>query len=87
MCSFFFLERKLGNLKESTTKFCDLEERWDCSYSNEPGDLRLYIISGAVVEKLLEYLAHKFVFDKYEGKPADIPDFGERIAPEIALEL
>jgi transcription elongation factor B subunit 1 len=39
-----------------------------------------------VVEKLLEYLAHKSLYDKHTEKE-DIPDFIERIVPEIALEL
>ena len=44
---------------------------------------------GAVVEKLCEYLAYKWLY----GKPGqgnakeEIPDFLERIAPEISLEL
>jgi len=40
---------------------------------------------GAVVEKLVEYLAHKFIYEKKGA--TDVPDFIERIAPEIALEL
>ncbi|CAL1710686.1 unnamed protein product [Somion occarium] len=41
---------------------------------------------GIVVEKLLEYLAYKSTFES-APKKEDIPDFMERIAPEIALEL
>jgi len=40
---------------------------------------------GAVVDKLVEYLAHKSIYEKKGA--TDIPDFTERIAPEIALEL
>ena len=40
---------------------------------------------GAVVEKLVEYLAHKSIYEKKGA--TDVPDFTERIAPEIALEL
>lgn len=40
---------------------------------------------GAVVDKLVEYLAHKSVYEKKGA--TDVPDFTERIAPEIALEL
>ncbi|KAF9511625.1 hypothetical protein BS47DRAFT_1141389 [Hydnum rufescens UP504] len=41
---------------------------------------------GAVVEKVVEYLSFKAQFQ--EPKPnEDIPDFQERIPPEIALEL
>ncbi|KAF9653550.1 POZ domain-containing protein [Thelephora ganbajun] len=40
---------------------------------------------GVVAGKLVEYLAHKSIYEK-EGA-TDIPDFAERVAPEIALEL
>lgn len=40
---------------------------------------------GAVVDKLVEYLAHKSIYEKKGA--TDVPDFTERIAPEIALEL
>jgi len=40
---------------------------------------------GAVVDKLVEYLAHKSIYEKKSA--TDVPDFTERIAPEIALEL
>ncbi|KDQ11543.1 hypothetical protein BOTBODRAFT_35215 [Botryobasidium botryosum FD-172 SS1] len=41
---------------------------------------------GAVVEKAVEYLAYKA---QYANAPqsVDIPDFTERIPPELALEL
>ncbi|KAK7689528.1 hypothetical protein QCA50_007320 [Cerrena zonata] len=41
---------------------------------------------GAVLEKLLEYLSFKFLYEN-ASLNEDIPDFQERIAPEIALEL
>lgn len=41
---------------------------------------------GAVVDKLIEYLAHKSIYEKKKGT-TDVPDFTERVAPEIALEL
>ena len=40
---------------------------------------------GAVVDKLVEYLAHKSIYEKKGA--TDVPDFTERVAPEIALEL
>jgi len=43
------------------------------------------IARGAVVDKLVEYLAHKSIYEKKTA--TDVPDFTERIAPEIALEL
>ena len=42
--------------------------------------------SGVVLEKLLEYLSYKCLYETAGGKE-DIPDFQERIQPEIALEL
>ena len=41
---------------------------------------------GIVVEKLLEYLMYKKLH-KDTANPKDIPDFQERIIPEIGLEL
>ncbi len=45
-----------------------------------------FSLRGAVVEKLCEYLAYKSLYGQASAKE-EIPDFGERIAPEIALEL
>ncbi|OCB89480.1 POZ domain-containing protein [Sanghuangporus baumii] len=41
---------------------------------------------GIIVEKLLEYLVYKKLYDNSQN-PKDVPDFQERIIPEIALEL
>ncbi|KAH8109428.1 POZ domain-containing protein [Phellopilus nigrolimitatus] len=41
---------------------------------------------GIVVEKMLEYLMYKKLYET-AGPREDIPDFQERIIPEIALEL
>ncbi|PAV17725.1 POZ domain-containing [Pyrrhoderma noxium] len=41
--------------------------------------------SGIVVEKLIEYLMYKKLYEHVA--PKDRPDFQERIIPEIALEL
>ncbi|THH29319.1 hypothetical protein EUX98_g4860 [Antrodiella citrinella] len=41
---------------------------------------------GVIVEKLCEYLTYKTLYEKAPPKE-DIPDFMERLAPEIALEL
>lgn len=38
------------------------------------------------MEKLCEYLTYKNLYEKAPPKD-DIPDFMERLAPEIALEL
>ncbi|KAI0300576.1 BTB/POZ protein [Multifurca ochricompacta] len=40
----------------------------------------------AVTEKFVEYLAYKASYENANPNE-EIPDFGERIAPEIALEL
>ncbi|KIM27865.1 hypothetical protein M408DRAFT_329796 [Serendipita vermifera MAFF 305830] len=39
-----------------------------------------------IVEKVMEYLAHKNLYAK-AGPREEIPDFQERIPPDIALEL
>ncbi|EIM79677.1 uncharacterized protein STEHIDRAFT_69109, partial [Stereum hirsutum FP-91666 SS1] len=39
-----------------------------------------------VAEKLVEYLSYKTTYES-AGPKEDIPDFFERIMPEIALEL
>jgi hypothetical protein len=56
------------------------------SYRPIPSSYLLVIARAAVTEKFVEYLAYKAT---YENAPPneDIPDFLERIDPEIALEL
>jgi transcription elongation factor B subunit 1 len=39
-----------------------------------------------VTEKVLEYLVHKAQYEK-AGPKEEIPDFTERIVPELALEM
>lgn len=41
---------------------------------------------GIIVEKLCEYLQYKYTYENVPPKE-DIPDFLERIQPEIVLEL
>jgi transcription elongation factor B subunit 1 len=55
-------------------------------YIPTAGDAELISSSAAVVETLLEYLTYKSIWEKSSGKE-EIPDFMERIAPEVALEL
>ena len=45
-----------------------------------------FVRSAAVVEKVLEYLAFKKQYEN-AGPRDEIPDFQERIPPEVALEL
>lgn len=44
------------------------------------------ICSAIVVEKLCEYLQYKSTYESVPAKE-DIPDFSERVPPEIVLEL
>ena len=44
------------------------------------------MFSGIIVEKLSEYLIYKSTYEKAK-KNEDIPDFQERVTPEISLEL
>lgn len=39
-----------------------------------------------IVEKVMEYLSHKHLYGKADARE-EIPDFQERIPPDIALEL
>lgn len=39
-----------------------------------------------IIEKAMEYLAHKHLYGK-AGPRDEVPDFQERIPPDIALEL
>lgn len=48
--------------------------------------LRHTRIRGAVVEKVLEYLTYKKIYENAAARE-DIPDFKERVLPEVALEL
>ncbi|KZT35259.1 POZ domain-containing protein [Sistotremastrum suecicum HHB10207 ss-3] len=41
---------------------------------------------GAIVEKVMEYLSYKTLYES-AGPKEDIPEFSERIQPELALEL
>jgi transcription elongation factor B subunit 1 len=41
---------------------------------------------GAVVEKICEYLIHKNTYE-HAGAKDDVPEFSNRIPPEMALEL
>lgn len=41
---------------------------------------------GIVVEKLCEYLQYKYTYENAPPKE-DVPEFTERIPPEVALEL
>jgi hypothetical protein len=72
---------------EAVQKICPVDERYlhilfpySLSHLFVPGD------RAAVTEKFVEYLAYKATYENVQPNE-DIPDFIERIAPEIALEL
>ena len=44
------------------------------------------MFSGIIVEKLSEYLIYKSTYENAK-RNEDIPDFQERVNPEISLEL
>ncbi|GAA5917483.1 hypothetical protein JCM8208_004451 [Rhodotorula glutinis] len=48
------------------------------------GVVRLPEMRAEVVEKVCEYLVYK---ERYKATKGEIPDFKERVKPEIALEL
>ena len=73
----------LGGLGESQTKLIDMTER--SAVTSSAASMTHANSRGAVVDKLVEYLAHKSIYEKKGA--TDIPDFTERVAPEIALEL
>ena len=72
---------------EAVQKICPVDERYRhilspycLSHRFFPGD------RAAVTEKFVEYLSYKATYENVQPNE-DIPDFIERIAPEIALEL
>lgn len=73
----------LGGLGESQTKLIEMTER--SAATSSVASMTHATARGAVVDKLVEYLAHKSIYEKKGA--TDIPDFTERVAPEIALEL
>ncbi|GAA5825701.1 hypothetical protein JCM3770_004452 [Rhodotorula araucariae] len=50
----------------------------------QTGVIRLPEMRAEVVEKVAEYLLYK---DRWKETKGEIPDFRERVKPEIALEL
>lgn len=60
--------------------------RLDIRYVNLRWMSYLIIFRGVVLEKVAEYLLFKQRYENTTNKDA-IPDFQERIPPEIALEL
>ncbi|VDB96281.1 unnamed protein product [Peniophora sp. CBMAI 1063] len=81
--SFTFLVKKKVLLRSGTLKdmlggdFQEMNERTvDLSASARP----------IVAEKVIEYLAYKTTYEN-AGPKDEIPDFYERVMPELALEL
>ncbi|OBZ77551.1 Transcription elongation factor B polypeptide 1 [Grifola frondosa] len=78
----FLVRRKVANGSGTLKNMLSSESNFAEAVSNTcPMEDR-----SAVVEKLCEYLVYKNI---YSGGPAkeEIPDFTERLSPEIALEL
>lgn len=75
-----------GNFAEAATNTCMIEER----SANTIRLLSLVLMrwsrcSGIIVEKLCEYLSYKALYQS--SPPKEIPEFQERLQPEIALDL
>jgi len=80
---FSFLVRRSvaqgsGTLKSIFSEGSDFKEAQSATYTMQE--------RAVVVEKLLEYLTYKNLYMNASQRE-DIPDFQERIIPEIALEL
>ena len=74
---------------EATQKVCPVDERYlqALSFSRLRFLVPLTVsLRAAVTEKFVEFLAYKATYENVQPNE-DIPDFSERIAPEIALEL
>ena len=74
------------NFAESASNTCPVSERYALVSLCPCAEADAMRNRGVVVEKLCEYLQYKAT---YEDAPRndDIPDFTERIPPEVALEL
>ena len=70
---------------EAVQKVCLVDERSVSSPRRLPIFHSSYL-RAAVTEKFVEYLAYKATYENVNPNE-EIPDFQERIAPEIALEL
>ncbi|KDQ55505.1 hypothetical protein JAAARDRAFT_159534 [Jaapia argillacea MUCL 33604] len=79
----FMVKRKVAMTSGTLKNMLNTESNFKEAVSNtcEMSETR-----GAVVEKLCEYMAYKAQYEQVPPKE-DIPDFTERIPPEVALEL
>ena len=74
----------LDNFTEAVQKVCPVDERYLLFYYLQKPFLESS--RAAVTEKFVEFLAYKATYENVQSNE-EIPDFLERIAPEIALEL
>lgn len=68
---------------EGQVNTCEVDDRYA---ANVVMKVSLLLSRAIIVEKVMEYLAHKHLYAKV-GPREEIPDFQERIPPDIALEL
>jgi hypothetical protein len=80
----------LDNFTEAVKKVCPVDERYLLffffGFKSLSHLLFLIYLRAAVTEKFVEFLAYKATYENVQPNE-EIPDFIERIAPEIALEL
>ncbi|KIJ49149.1 hypothetical protein M422DRAFT_225771 [Sphaerobolus stellatus SS14] len=62
-----------------------LREMLDSQFAEAMSNTVSLELRPVVAEKILEYLVFKAQYEKASARE-DIPDFGERIVPELALE-
>ena len=73
---------------EAVQKVCPVDERYLPFFLKSFSRLFIYSLypRAAVTEKFVEFLSYKATYENVQPNE-EIPDFIERIAPEIALEL
>jgi elongin-C len=72
-----------AGFSEVTHNTCTVDERYA---SIGRVFFSLMLPSAIILEKVIEYLGHKHLYGT-PGNKEEIPDFQERIPPDIALEL
>lgn len=82
------LRNMLNNdFAEAASNTCPVNERCVLHRLRTSSVLLNYTVNrGIVVEKLCEYLQYKHTYENAPVKE-DVPEFTERIPPEVALEL
>ncbi|KAI0079210.1 POZ domain-containing protein [Panus rudis PR-1116 ss-1] len=78
----YMLKRKAAMVSVTLRHMLDA----DSNFSEASSNICVLNERGVIVEKLCEYLSYKCLYQNAPPKE-DIPDFLERIQPEISLEL